>query len=148
MTSSGKRVLACVLAMLILALGALVGWRVWQEQQRQKTLATAEMLYDAGDYAAAREAFLTLGYEARVADCDAQLRLLEMEARYAAAEALLASGAYLDAKEAFLTLEDYEDAPQRALECDFRRRAMPPRIGRQRRSPCWRLLALIPVQRN
>ena len=120
MTKTGKRILALILV-LALVLGALAGVHVLRVRQRQAALARAEELYTAGDYAAARDAFRTLGLEERAGDCDEQLVIEQKKTEYRAAEALLQAGDCLGAKEGFLALGDFEDAAQRAQECDFRR---------------------------
>ena len=120
MTRTGKRITALAV-LLALLLGALVGWRFLRTKQRQAALVRAEELYTAGDYTAARDAFVSLGIGERVRDCDEQLLIEEKKKEYRAAEQLLQTGDYLGAKEGFLALGDFEDAAQRAQECDFRR---------------------------
>ena len=112
---------AAALAVLVLACLALFGWRAWQARRYRAALDGAETLYAAGDYAAAREAYLALGLEEKANDCGAELARLQKEADYAAAEELLRNGAFLDAKDAFLALGGYADAADRARECDYRR---------------------------
>lgn len=116
-----KIVLAVILVLALLGLGAVVGWRVWNDRQYRLALETANTLYTSGRYAEAREAFLALGMEEEAAACETELARIETENAYAAAEMLLASGNYLDAKDAFLALGDYADAALRAQECDYRR---------------------------
>ena len=115
------RLLVPALALLVAGCLALYGWRVWQARQYRMAFDGAEALYAAGDYAAAREAYLALGLGERAADCEAELTRLGLEADYRAAETLLNTGAYLDARDAFRALGDFADAPTRALECDCRR---------------------------
>ena len=110
-----------MLLLTVLLLGALVAWRFLRTRQRQAALGRAEAFYTAGDYAAARDVFLSLGLGERAQDCDEQLVIEEKKTEYRAAESLLQTGDYLGAKEAFLALGDFEDAAQRAQECDFRR---------------------------
>lgn len=117
MKKKGTRVLVLVLLIPLLLLCGYAGVRFWQARQLQNAVAAAEALYTAGEYAAAREAFLALGLAERAQDCDAQILRL----RYEAAEAQLAAGDFLDAKDAFLALGDYRDSAGRALECDYRR---------------------------
>lgn len=124
MSKTGKRILTLVLVLLLAAMaaaGAWFGWRFWEEQQYQKALHDAEILYAAGNYEAAGEAFAALGLEERVRDCDVQLLRIANENAYTAAEALLTAGDFLSAKDAFLALGDFGDAALRALECDYLR---------------------------
>ena len=113
MRKRGKGVLILLLVLALLALVGVVGWRVWKDRQRAATLTRAEALYTAGDYAAAKEAFLLLRMEDRAQDCDEQL----LQREYDSAQALLDKGEYLAAKDAFLAL----GAEDRAAECDLRR---------------------------
>lgn len=112
-----RRGMGIALAALLLAACALLGTRLWQLRQHRSAVAGAEALYEAGDYAAAREAFLDLGLTERAGDCDERL----LRGRYETAEALLTAGDYLEAKEEFLELGPYADAAARAVECDCRR---------------------------
>ena len=121
MSGTVKRILAAVLLLLTLLLGAVTGFRVWRDRQRQAAAENAETLYAAGEYGAAREAFFALGLEERVRDCEEQLLRQQNEERYKAADALLRERNFLGAKEAFLALGDYEDAAERALGCDLLR---------------------------
>ena len=116
-----KRVLAVVLVLLAAALIGLVGWRVWKEKQHDEAVSRAAAYQAAGNYYEARELYLSLGMETEAAECEALRVQQEMKNAYAAAEAQLTAGEYLDAKDAFLALGDFEDAPTRALECDYRR---------------------------
>ena len=110
-----RRVLIAALLLSLLGVGAVSGRRALLERQRQEAVAAAEALFDAGDYPAAREAFLALGLPERAADCEQAL----LRRRYAAAEEQLRAGDYAGAKAAFLALADYGDAAARALECDW-----------------------------
>ena len=115
-----KGIRALVLVLILIPLLLLCGYAGWQSRQArllQNAVDAAEALYTAGDYAAAREAFLTLGLDERAQDCEGQLLRL----RYEAAEAQLEAGDYAGAKDAFLALGDYRDAAARAPECDLRR---------------------------
>jgi len=116
-----KRFLAAVLVLLLLALGGLVGWRLWKDKQYSEALQTAMEYRDTGRYLEARDLYLSLNLSAEAAECEALRVQQEQENAYAAAESLLESGSYLDAKDAFLALGDYQDAHMRALECDYRR---------------------------
>lgn len=124
MSKTAKHVLAALLALLFLTLCGLVGrraWLAWQEAQVQKALQAAAAYRAAGQYAAARDAYLALGLEDEAAACEQARIQKEQENAYAAAEALLEAGDRLGAKDAFLALGDFEDAPLRAMECDYRR---------------------------
>ena len=110
--------MALVLALLVLTALALVGLRLYH---RRAAAQRAETLYSSGDLEGARTLFLTLGEQARAEDCDEQLRRRALRESYQAAEKLLNGGDFLGAKEAFLALGDFEDAPERAVECDYRR---------------------------
>ena len=119
-----KRILAVVLtltALALIVLGGIKGWEIRKERQLQTAVENAKILYAAGEYVKAREAFAALGLEDEARACDAQLLRLKNEEDYGAAEAQLQSGDFLGAKEAFLALGDYGDASLRAQECDFRR---------------------------
>ena len=113
------------LLVLLLALLAGVGVRFGVTRQRerayQNALHEAQALYASGDYAAAKTAYEALGLSGEAADCAAQLELLEKKERLLRAEKLLEAGEYLDARDAFLALGDFENAAQRALECELRR---------------------------
>ena len=121
MSKKTKRLLAAVLVLLLLALGGLVGWRLWKDKQYSEALQTAMEYRDTGRYLEARDLYLSLNLSAEAAECEALRVQQEQENAYAAAESLLESGSYLDAKDAFLALGDYQDAHMRALECDYRR---------------------------
>jgi len=108
-----KSILIIILILLLLALGAVVGWRVYRKLQRETALNHAEELYTAGDFAAAKDAFLALGLAERAEDCDVRLARAALDA----AQALLDAGDYLAARDAFLALG--EEA--RAAECEVRR---------------------------
>ncbi len=110
-----RRAIAAAVLALLIAAGLFFGVRLHRERQEREALAAAEELFSAGDYEAAKEAFLLLGEDGRARDCDEAILRLRREA----AEALLESGAYLDAKEAFLALGDTESA----AACDLRRAA-------------------------
>ena len=115
MSKTAIRILIAALALLVLAAVAVGGIRFWRERQYRQAVDAAEALYTAGDYAAAKEAFLSLELPDRAADCDAQTKKLAL----AAAEKLLSEGQFAEAKEAFLALGDFENAPERALACDY-----------------------------
>ena len=121
MSKGKKRILAAVLVLLLLALGGLVGFRIWKDHQYKQALEQAMEYQTTGQYREARDAYLALGMESEAAACEAELVRMEKEAAYADAEALLTAGDYLEAKDAFLALGDFGDAAQRALECDYRR---------------------------
>ena len=121
MSKKTNRILAVVLVLLVLALGGLVGWRLWKDKQYDKALHTAMEYREAGRYWEARDLYLSLDLDAEAAECEALRVQQEMQNAYAVAAALLESGSYLDAKDAFLALGDYQDAPLRAQECDYRR---------------------------
>ena len=121
MSKGTKRILAAVLVLLLLALGGLVGFRVWKDHRYKQALEQAMEYQAAGQYREARDAFLALGMKLEAAHCEAELARIEKENAYAAAEALLQAGDYLGAKDAFLALNEFEDAAVRAQECDYRR---------------------------
>ena len=121
MSKKTNRILAVVLVLLVLALGGLVGWRLWKDKQYDKALHTAMEYREAGRYWEARDLYLSLDLDAEAAECEALRVQQEMQNAYAVAAALLESGSYLDAKDAFLALGDYQDAPLRSQECDYRR---------------------------
>ena len=121
MSKKTKHILTAVLVLLLLALGGLVGWRLWKDKQYDKALQTALEYREAGRYQEARDLYLSLNLRAEADECEALRVQQEKESAYAAAEALLDSGSYLDAKEAFLALGEFEDAALRAQECDYRR---------------------------
>ena len=110
--------MALVLALLVLTALALVGLRLFH---RRAAAQRAETLYSSGDFEGARALFLTLGEQARAEDCEEQLRRRALRESYQAAEKLLNGGDFLGAKEAFLALGDFDDAPERSVECDYRR---------------------------
>ena len=130
MTKTGKRIAALVLILILLAAGLFAAWRFRQGRQRQAALERAESFCSAGEYAAAREIFLTLGLEERARECDRQLVKEANRQAYEAAEALLGARDYQGAKEAFLALGDFGDAAARALECDYRRAQSDAEAGR------------------
>ncbi|MBR7073468.1 MAG: tetratricopeptide repeat protein [Oscillospiraceae bacterium] len=121
MSKRTKHLLAAVLVLLLLALGGLVGWRLWKDKQYNEALQTAIEYREAGRYWEARDLYLSLELRTEAAECEAMRIQQEMENAYAAAETLLDSGSFLDAKDAFLALGDFEDAAMRAQECDYRR---------------------------
>ena len=120
-----SKTLKWTLLVLLLALLAIcctwIGVKRYRLQEYRKAYAQAQELAAAGDYAAAKAAYEALGLNDEAAGCEAQLVLQEKKERLRQAEALLDAGEYLDAKDAFLKLGDFENAAQRALECDFRR---------------------------
>ena len=117
MNKTGKRILAALLVLLLLAALALIGLRIWKLRQTRAAVSAAEELYTAGDFEKARDAFSALGLTERAADCDAQLLRLA----YEAAEKQLESGDALEARDAFLALGAYADAAARAVECEHTR---------------------------
>jgi hypothetical protein len=133
----------------ILALGALAAILLWpgqpdrpgtEDSQETETAAPAEdpeaaalaeaylaaaRLQDAGDYAAAADAFAALGgYKDSAALAEqarARAEQAERAARYAQAKTLLDEGSYLEARELFLALGDYEDSETLAREALYRK---------------------------
>lgn len=121
MSKAAKRILAAVLVLALLTFGGMVGWRMWKEKQYNDTLKQIAALEAEENYREARELYLAIGDESGVTQSDARIERQRLEAEYAAAETLLTSGDYLGAREAFLALGGFEDAADRALECDYRR---------------------------
>ncbi len=117
MSKTAIIILVAALSLLVVAAVIVGGVRHREELQIQQAVDAAEALYAAGDYDAAREAFLSLEMPERAADCVTQKRKLAL----AAAEKLLAEGNFLDAREAFLALGDFENAAERVPACDFAR---------------------------
>ncbi len=115
------RLLVTALVLILVGGLAFYGWRAWQERQYRMAFDRAEAFYAAGDYHAAREAYLALGLAEKASECEAELTRLGLEADYRAAEKLLDTGDWLEAKDAFLALDDFRDAATCALECDYRR---------------------------
>ena len=74
MNKTGKRILAALLVLLLLAALALIGLRIWKLRQTRAAVSAAEELYTAGDFEKARDAFSALGLAERAADCDASQR--------------------------------------------------------------------------
>ena len=64
MSKKTKHILTAVLVLLLLALGGLVGWRLWKDKQYDKTLHTALEYRDAGRYEEARDLYLSLNLRA------------------------------------------------------------------------------------
>ncbi|MDO4989000.1 MAG: hypothetical protein Q4E45_00695 [Eubacteriales bacterium] len=121
MSKSVKRgLLALLLALLTIACFRISMTRR-REQTYREAVNAARELAAVGDYAAAKAAYEALGLTDEAADCEAQLELLEKQERLREAEKLLDAGEYLDARDAFLKLGDFEDAAQRAVECELRR---------------------------
>ena len=75
---------------------------------QESRMAAAQSLLDAGDYAAAQDAFSALGESEKVLEC-----------RYLSAMALKDSGAYAAAAEAFFALSGYTDALTQYDSCRF-----------------------------
>lgn len=115
MSKTAIRIVIAALSMLVIAALIVGGIRAHQEREYQQAVDAAEALYSAGDYAAAKEAFLQLELPDRAADCDVQTQRRAL----AAAEELLRQGKFSEAKDAFLALGDFEDAPEQALACDY-----------------------------
>ncbi|MCR5576477.1 MAG: hypothetical protein K6F56_05660 [Oscillospiraceae bacterium] len=120
MTKAIKWIVLVLLLSLVTAAGIRFGVTRHREKEYRRALSEAETLYAAGDYAAAQSAYEALGLTDEAADCEAQLALLAQRAQLREAEALLEAGQYEKAKAAFLALGDFEDAAQRARECDYR----------------------------
>ena len=74
MSGTIKRILAVVLtlpALALIVLGGIKGWEIRKERQLQTAVENAKMLYAAGEYVKAREAFAALGLEDEARACDA-----------------------------------------------------------------------------
>lgn len=115
MSKTAIRIVIASLTLLVIAAVIVGGFRAHQEREYQQAVDAAEALYTAGDYAAAKEAFLQLELSERAADCD----VMTQKRALAEAEALLQAGEYGEAREAFLKLGDFENAPERVLACDL-----------------------------
>jgi tetratricopeptide (TPR) repeat protein len=102
--------LGAVLLVIMLAVGAVVGFNIYRSSTYDDALAAL----NTGDYQQALETFESLG---DYRDAPALVLRAQQEIDYAAAQALLDAEDYEAAREAFLELGDFKDARTLATLC-------------------------------
>jgi tetratricopeptide (TPR) repeat protein len=102
--------LGAVLLLIVLAVGAVVGFNIYRSNTYDEALAAL----NAGNYQQALETFEGLG---EYRDAPALVLRAQQEIDYAAAQALFDAEDYEAAREAFLELGDFEDARTLATLC-------------------------------
>ena len=107
-----KYALAAVAVCLVLICAAAVAAFVFTPRLSvQRTYEQASLLFDAGDYASARELFAAVNYS------DSAEKMLQCD--YFTSVELLEDGEYEAAKAAFTALGDYEDSAELCARCDY-----------------------------
>lgn len=114
-------VIGLVLLAVLLIVGGIVGFNVYQENQRKTAYAAAQAAMDDADWAGALAAFEELGdYE----DSATLASLCQQNIDYEAAYALYDKGEYEKARKAFKALAGFKDSDELAYSCqqnlDFR----------------------------
>ena len=115
-----RRLARILIPFLIIAAGAAAVRFI--NDAREHSYSDAAVLYDAGDYAGAAEAFDKLGSYSDAAARAALAREADaVQTSYTRAGRLLDNGRYDDARELYLSLGNYQDAAALAVEAEYRK---------------------------